>query len=242
MAAGPPRAALAGACLFILAAGAASAAPFPEIDRLYLHRHEAGNLERSNALLEAALKEDPEDGAALWRLCRGRVRAGERMAKASEKSALFEEARRLCERASALGPEDPEAHFWTGIAMGRQGQVRGVMRSLFLVGPIKKRMRRVLELDPRHGGAHHVLGEMLRQIPAFAGGSKRKAVRELEQALRLEPTRGSHHVALARAYLETGEKEKARKTLESLFSVKEPADPAEHAEDLAEARRALEAL
>ncbi len=221
---------------------AVSTAPaeLASIDRLYLHRHEAGKLEESIALLEERLRRDASESAVLWRLGRSLVRRGEKQASPGGKLADFSRARELIERALSLEDKDPEAHFWWGVAAGRWGQERGMLRSLFLVGPIKKRMLRVLELDPGHGGAHHLLGELYRQLPGFAGGSKRKAVLEFEAAVRLSPRHTVNHIALGRALLERGEKARAGEVLRAALEVKDPDDPAEHEESLAEARRMLE--
>jgi glycerate kinase len=230
----------AAACLLL--AGAARAGDFAEIDRLYWNRHQGDNLARSVALLEARLKAEPKDAEALWRLGRSLVRVGERQSSKKDKLAAFARAQASAERAVELAPRDAEANFIVGLAMGRLGQTRGIMRSLFMVGPMKKRMRTVLELDPRHAGAHHVLGEMLRQLPAFAGGSKAGAVRELEEAVRLEPAGTSHYPALAQAYVDAGRRDKAAETLQACVKISAPADPADAADDLQECRDTLRRL
>lgn len=216
--------------------------PFEEIDRLYRHRNKDGNLDRSQELLRARLKDDPGDVRALWRQARGWVRSGELKDGKKERLRLFLEAERALRRCLEADPRIAEAHFWLGVAMGRRGQTRGMLRSLFLAAPIKREMRAVLALDPRHGGAHHVLGEMFRQLPPFAGGSKTGAVEELEKALASEPDHTAHYTALARACLESGERDKARGALEGIFKVKEPMDPAGYENDLRDARDMLKKL
>lgn len=212
------------------------------VDELYFHRHLEGNLERAIAGLEDMLKADPEDPGALWRLGRAWVRLGERRSERRKKLELFEKAEAAVRRSLEKEEPNAEAHFWLGVAMGRTGQTRGIWKSLFLVRPIKAEMRRVLELDPSHGGARHVLGEMLRQIPRFAGGSKKGAVRELETALEADPTYTAHHPALAQAYVEIGEVQKARDVLNKIFEVREPRDPGEYADNVREAREMLQRL
>jgi predicted Zn-dependent protease len=123
--------------------------------------------------------------------------------------------------------------------MGRRGQARGILRSLFLIGPLRQEMNTVLALDPQHGGAHHVLGSMLFEIPGFAGGDKKGAVRELEIAARLEPDSSAHFTALAEAYLAVGERVKAQAALEHIAAIRQPADPGEYDENLREAAALL---
>ena len=213
--------------------------PLSEADALYLHRNVAGNLEKSNALLRQRVSTDPSDSAAWWRLGRGLERLGERQQDKKQKLATFDEAKKALERSIEISPNVAEAHFNLGITLGRIGETRGVLKSLFLVSPIKREMKRTLELDPKHGGAHHVLGEMLRQIPRFAGGSKKGAVQELETSIELDPKRTAHYTALAQAYLDAGEPAKARQTLERMLAIKDPADPGEIDDDVADARRML---
>jgi tetratricopeptide (TPR) repeat protein len=204
-------------------------------DWLYFHRHQAGHLEESIALLEGQ-QQRPE---VLWRLGRSLLRLGERSPAKKEKLVLFSRAEDLARRSAEAAPNEAQAHFWLGVAMGRAGQTRGMLRSIFVVGPLRREMREVLRLDPGHAGAHHVLGEMLFEIPAIAGGSKKGAVLELEKAAELSPDYSSVFPDLAEAYLAIGERDKAKAALEHVFSIKEPADPAEYDEDVREARKML---
>jgi tetratricopeptide (TPR) repeat protein len=215
---------------------------YAEIDSLYFHRDKAGDLEKSQALLDDRLAAEPGDIGTLWRLSRGLVRVGERRTDKRERLAFFEKAKSSAERALELDEKCAEAHFGWGVAAGRVGQERGMLRSLFLVAPIKRHMRRAIELDPGMGRAHMVLGEILRQLPGFAGGSKRGAVAELEEAVRVSPDYTAAYPSLAEAYLALGDKEKARGALQTALEVKAPEDPGEHEENLADARRMLAEL
>ena len=111
-----------------------------------------------------------------------------------------------------------------------------------MVRPIKNEMHETLEIDRKHGRAHHVLGEVLRQTTGFVGGSKKGAVRELETAVELSPNSTYIYPDLAEAYLDVGDKEKAKAILEKMFEVKNPADPAEYDDDLKAARNMLAKL
>ncbi|MDD5658207.1 MAG: TRAP transporter TatT component family protein [Elusimicrobia bacterium] len=230
-------------CLPAGARGAAAAsAAFSEVDRLYRHRDQDRNLDRSTALVEAGLKSRPEDGAALWRLGRNLVRQGESRESKAEKLELFTRAEAVLRRATAAAPDDPSAYYWLGVAMGRRGQVRGMLKSMFLVGPLRRLMRKAIELDPEFGGAYHFLGEMDLEIPRWAGGSRTEAVREFETAVRLEPNVSVHLVALAEAYYEVGERDKAKAALERVLAIQDPGDPAEYPDDADKARELLKKL
>ncbi|MFH1723181.1 MAG: tetratricopeptide repeat protein [Elusimicrobiota bacterium] len=223
-------------------ASGAGAAGLEEADRLYFRRDREGGLERSIALLEERLRQEPEDAGVLWRLGRGLVRLGEREDTKRGRIELFTRAEETIGRAVAIDPDSAQAHYWHGVALGRHGEARGMLRSLFMVGPIKRRMRRALELDPGHGRAHLVLGQMYRRLPRVAGGSNERAVLELETALRLRPNDTALHPALAEACREAGDDRRAREVLLRIFEVREPEDPAESAGNVAEARRMLREL
>jgi predicted Zn-dependent protease len=116
------------------------------------------------------------------------------------------------------------------------------MKALFIIKPLRKAMAEVLRLDPSHGGAHNVLGEILWQVPGFAGGSKKKALEEFEAAVKLSPDYTANHKPLAEAYLHFGRKDDAIRILKLVEAVKEPADPAEYPDNLADAKKLLAEL
>lgn len=229
--------------LAVFLCGACLAAPaFDEIDRLYFHRNEGKNLEESIRLLEDVLKAEPGDAGAHWRLGRSLVRLGERQDSKKEKLKYYLLAEEKIRKSIELKPDEADSHFWLGLAMGRRGETKGILNSLFLIGPLRQEMATAIKLDPKHGGAHHVLGEILRQLPRFAGGSKKEAVKEMEEAVRLSPDYTANYPSLAEAYVSIGEKEKAIATLKKIFEVKDPADPAEFESDLKDARELLQKL
>ena len=126
--------------------------------------------------------------------------------------------------------------------MGRRGETQGVLKSLFLIKPIRREMHATLALDPNHGGAYRVLGEMLWQIPGFAGGDKKKALEDYETAVRLDPSYTANYQVLAEAYLHFGRKDDAIRVLKAVSQVKSPRDPAQYPEDLRDAQKLLAEL
>lgn len=190
----------------------------------------------------AALKAIPETADSLWRLCRARVLRAQKRGTKAEKLADYDSAREDCGKSIALASANPEAHFWHGVSMGRWGETQGLLKAMFLVKPIRREMLETLRLDPNHGGAHHILGEMLWRIPRLAGGDKKKALAEFETAVRLSPNRTAAYRPLAEAYLHFERKADAVKILRALEAVKEPDDPAEYPENLADARELLTRL
>jgi glycerate kinase len=219
------------------------------IDAAYFHRDQPGNLEKSLALVDeeiARLEKFKEARSILSgflsQKARSLVRRGETRPNKKDKIADFLAAQAAAQDAVAIDSSTAEYHFWLGVALGRQAQAQGVIKSMLLVKSIRREMQTTLALDPRHGGAHHVLGEILLHTPGFAGGDKKKALEEFETAVRLSPTHSANYPPLIRLYLANGDKDKARALLDRLEALKEPSDPAAFLADLkaaAELRKLL---
>lgn len=225
-----------------LAAGPARAADVRALDELYWHRNEGRNLDENLRGLDAALAASPGDPELLWRKGRALYRRGERQARRAEKLADYLTAEDLIKRSLELRPGSADAHFWYGVAMGRRGETQGILKSLFLIKPIRREMRETLRLDPDHGGAHRVLGEILWQVPGFAGGDKKKALEEFEAAVRLSPNYTANYEPLAEAYVRAGRKDEAVALLKRVEAIKDPSDPAAYPDDLSDAKRLLSKL
>ncbi len=228
--------AVSGFALLAVLAAPGRAADFKASDELYFHRNEPGKLEQNIKTLTGS------DAETLWRLCRAKIRLGETFKKKADRLAGYDAAKRDCEKSIELSSGTADAHFWLGVGLGRWAESKGMMKALFALKTIKKEMAATLALDPMHGGAHHVLAEILWQVPGIAGGDKKKALKEFERAVELSPTHSANYQPLAEAYLHFDRKEDAIKTLRAVLELKEPADPAEYPENLADAQTLLKKL
>ncbi len=220
-------------------------APAEAFDAQYYQRHLADNLEKNIAGLEAVLKSGAEDrGKAdyLWRLCRAKVRRAEKRVKRADKLVEYFSAKADCEQSVVLSPTTADSHFWLGVALGRWGETKGLLKALFIIKPIRKEMAEVLRLDPEYGGAHVVLGQILWQVPGFAGGDKKMALAEFETAVQLSPRYTANYQTLAEAYLHFKRKDDAIRVLKMVAATTEPADPAEYPENRAAAQKLLAQL
>lgn len=179
---------------------------------------------------------------ALWRLARTLVRFGEQAEGKKERRARFQEAWDAAKEACELDPSIANAHYWRGIAMGRWGETRGIVRSAFLIKPLKGAMAEVMRLDPRHGGAWHVLGMMDLKIPGFLGGSKSEAVKKLLKAQELEPNRTRHPAKLAEVYRALDRRDEEIAALKRVLAIEKPDDRVSNAEFRKEAQARLREL
>ena len=227
--------ALKGLALAAVAAGVVGASEFSTADNAYFHRNAPGQLEAALSTAQAKAASD-KTGEWEWRLARALIRRGERKSGKKDKLADFKAAEDAAQRAVDKSSASADAHFWLGVAHGRRGETQGILKSLSLVGPIKREMETTLRLDPTYGGAYHVLAELYWQLPGFAGGDKKKALQYYEKALEVSPRYSANYVPLAEAYLKLGRKDDARRVLEKLRQLKDPADPADFPNDLKDAQ------
>ena len=199
--------------------------PFKEIAALYFSRDEGDNFELHYTKLNELLKSKPNDGEVYWRISRYHYWKGKLAKEKSKKVTSFEAAQKWAEKGIAKDPKNPEVYYWSGVSMGMIGNTKGVLKSLFLIDPIKKMMNKTVELNPDHSGAHHVLGVLYRKIPGFKGGSNEKSVKELLIAIKLKSTYTLTHYELALTYIELKQEEKAKVELKKVLDEKNPSDP-----------------
>jgi tetratricopeptide (TPR) repeat protein len=195
-----------------------------------------------SGLAQAAPQEaDPETWTALARVCFiwGDVRA----ASTEEKLAAYAEGKEAARHAIELAPRSAMAHLFYGINMGRWGQTRGVMRSLFLLPEMRETARRTLELDPRLPAAYALAGNLDYEVPGFLGGSLDAAERYFRKGLEVDPHFTPLRLGLAKVLRKRGRTAEARQELRAVLDEPAPANPAEWAlQNVPEARALLGAL
>ncbi len=218
------------------------AALISKIDSLYFHRDQGENLARSLKLINSGLEKNPNDAALLWRKGRDLERMGENQEKSKDKIRFFEKARKILEDSIKIDSQSPDAHYWLGVTLGRIGQTRGILRSLFLLEPLRRQMREALILDPHYEPAIHVLGEIYREIPRFVGGSIPKAIAHFKQARQMNPHDLVNLLSLGQAYQDAGENAEALKVLNYALTVKNPADPGEAAENRKDIQKVIQEI
>jgi tetratricopeptide (TPR) repeat protein len=235
--------------LFVAAlAGLSAGAQTPgrltqQSDDLYAERADLAKAQAAWTKLEEALaaKEDPY--AVYWRMARVEYWIGDHTADNDAKKKIFQKGVDCAKKAVDLGPDKVEGHFWLGVNYGVYGEAKGVLKSLFLVKPIKEEMRRVLEIDPAYdrGGADRILGRVYHEVPGIAGGSEKKSLEHLLKAVEYGPRVGLNLLYLADTYIALDRIDDARKTLETILTMEPLPDLLpETAEERDQARAKLE--
>ncbi len=207
------------------------------------YHEDPARLDRARELLGAALaRERKVDTLVMLSYVQfliGDVRA----ATAEDKLAAYDRGREIGQRAVELAPKNPDAHLWYAINTARWGETKGVLRSLFLLPTIREELRILLELDPRSVRAHILAGNVLLEVPGFAGGDRTKAEEHFKKALEIDPRFTNARVDLARVYIADGRYADARRELQRVVEETSPSVIADWTvKDAPRARKLLESI
>lgn len=135
-------------------------------------------------------------------------------------------------------PDDIDLQYLAGVVAGSRADVEGGRTAVALAQEMSRRIRRILEVEPDHPGAHHLLGRLHAAVLRMDGFTRFVATRLLgggelasasweEARARLElavagaPCVPDHHYELARLYAERGEVRPAIEQLQSLLELAE---------------------
>ena len=212
-------------------------------DDLYAERGDLAKAKAALAKLEEALTAKEDAYGIYWRMARVEYWIGDHTADNDAKKQIFQKGIDHAKKANELGPNKVEGHFWLGVNYGVYGEAKGVLKSLFLVKPIKEEMRRVLEIDPAYdrGGADRILGRVYHEVPGLFGGDEKKSLEHLLKAVEYGPRVGLNLLYLADTYIDLKRIDDARKTLETILTMEPMPDLIpETAEERDQARAKLE--
>ena len=207
------------------------------------YHEDLAGLDRARDLLEAALAKDRQVDAMVMlsyvQFLVGDVRA----VSPEDKLAAYDRGREIGRRAVELAPRSHDAHLWYAINTARWGETKGVLRSLFLLPTIREELRILLELDPRSVRAHILAGNVLLEVPGFAGGDRVKAEEHFRKALEIDPRFTNARVDLARVYIADARYADARRELTRVVNEPSPSVVADWTvKDAPRARKLLESI
>ncbi len=190
-------------------------------DKLYAEMKDMATAQEALSKYRKAVVKAENKFEAFWKLSRILYYVGTRTEGKKEKKVIFGQGLYYAKKAVALEPEKPDGHYWLGVSYGVYGEVRGVLKSLSFVKPIKAAMNKVIELDRGYedGGPDRVLGRVYFKVPGFAGGSKKKSLEHLLKSRELGPNDALTRCYLADTFLSLKEEDKAREELEYVLSI-----------------------
>jgi tetratricopeptide (TPR) repeat protein len=207
-----------------------ASATFSEEDLLskaneyYQLRENKEDLQKAIEYYDEALKTDPKNYEAAWRLAKARWYEGN-FSGALDRKSVFTKGVEAGKRAVEINPNGCLGHFWYGVNVALQAETSGMFEALGLIDTIKSEMKRTLELDPNCecGGPQRVLGKLYAKIPFFKGGSKSKAISYLNESLGLCANDTQSRIFLAEVYIDDGKKSLAMQQLKLVL--KQEPDP-----------------
>lgn len=194
-----------------------------------------------------ALRADSANYDANWRSALALVNLGAQTpdsVKSPERDSLYALAVERARRAVATKPDGAEGQFILANALGRSALSKPTDEKIKLAGEVRAAALRAIELNPSHDGAYHVLGRWNAEIMRLSGvnrflaknlmgghvlsqASWDGAISNLERAVALDPSRITHHLDLARVYIDRKRWNDARAQLNAVDSlpVREFLDP-----------------
>jgi tetratricopeptide (TPR) repeat protein len=187
---------------------------------------------------EAAIAAEPTNYDALTKASRDAVDVGEFEGNKDTRTALFKTGEGYARRAIAANPSGAEGHFCLARALGRAALALGPKDRVKYATEVRAQALEALKLDPKHPGALHVMGMWNAEVmrlngptrwiaknilggQVFGSANWDNAVRYMEQAVAVDPTRITHRIDLAEIYRDTDNTARAREELQKVLSLAE---------------------
>lgn len=125
---------------------------------------------------------DTEKAELYWRLARTTLEIGDLLeqegAEEDELLDTFVEGEEYADISIDLNPDSYWGYYWKSANIGRWGETKGILNSLFKAKPMRDILRTALGINPEHADSFYVLGIMYRKVPGrpVSFGSSNKAV------------------------------------------------------------------
>lgn len=193
--------------------------------------------EGSLAHLRPLLAEDPD--RIEWRIAAAREATvlGILDETRDVRLAHLEAARADAAAAVALDSTSVDAHYWLAVAQGLSSDQEGGRAKIAFARQAHGSASRVLDLDPTHGGGHHIMGRLQsgarrlsflsRMIGRALGLSEiidsaswESAEHHMRMAVEQDPGQWVHHFELGRLLVRTGREEEGWAILNELANRK----------------------
>ncbi|MCX5868823.1 MAG: TRAP transporter TatT component family protein [Proteobacteria bacterium] len=181
-------------------------------------------LEAINTYQEV-LKQKPDDIQAAVRIAYGYWWLGKNSTEEKAKMTWHDKGVAAAKLAIQINDREPGAHYWLAVNWAEYGKAKGIIKSIFLIKPIRQELAKVRELDEKYlkGGFYRVNGKVYCEVPGLLGGDRKKCYEYYKKAIEIAPDHLVNHLFLAEAYLEDKDREKAREQVD--FILNAPLEP-----------------
>jgi tetratricopeptide (TPR) repeat protein len=185
-------------------------------------------------LLEPLVGKNEE---ATWKFSRASYQIGVRTTNKETRKAIFEKSFKAVEAYVNAGSTVPGTNYWFAVNAGQYGKLKGIIKSLFLVKPMKAACNNVLKKDPgfEDGSAYTILGAIEYEVP---GGDLDKCITLCKKKLGYKPDDMTANLYLGKTYYKKKEYATSKKYLEHMIATAKP-KTANDKEDVAEAKELL---
>lgn len=134
---------------------------------------------------------------------------------------IYARGEAYADEAIAADPRSPDAYYWKSAHIGRWGQTRGILNSLFRASDMRDLLEKTISLDPQHADAFFVLGQLYSKVPgmisfgdaAYGVSLGRRAVDLMEAEVASgdrNVSREAYYVELAASLINRGWNERRR--------------------------------
>lgn len=181
---------------------------------------------------------------AMWKFARAQVDVAKQLQgkkQAGLRDSLYGVAHLYAAAAVRADSADAEGHFMVANALGQLSRTRGGKERVRFAKVIYDEATAALAIDPRHDGAHHVLGAWHAEVKRLSGIEKffartffgggfldeaswDSSVVHLERAVELKPDYLFHRLELAQTYLDVDRAADARRQLEEVLRLPPTSD------------------
>ena len=139
-----------------------------QVDRLDNEENHTAARELLVTLLPQAANSS-ERAEVLWRLSRAELNYGgdrdDAGAADSELLEIYEQGEQYADQAIEADPDNVAGYFWKASNIGRWGQTKGVLDSLFKASDMRDLLIRAIEIDPDHADSYYVLSQLYVAVP-----------------------------------------------------------------------------
>jgi len=135
--------------------------------------HDQGKCQEAKTQLLAAVSaaSAKEKAELYWRVARETLDLGDDAEDAKKPTGdilkFFEEGETWAKKAIEADPQNNLGYYWQSANIGRWGQVKGILDSLFKAGPMKDLLFKDIGLNADHADAYFVLGQLFRELPGW---------------------------------------------------------------------------
>ncbi len=136
--------------------------------------HEAEDYEQTKSFIESSLAQassGAEKAELYWRLARAWLNLGDeaedRGIVEEELLSFFERGEVQAQKAIDADPGNHLGYYWKSANIGRWGQIKGILNSLFKAKPMRDLLQKAVAANPEHADSFYVLGQLYEQVPGF---------------------------------------------------------------------------